>query len=84
MADMTDLPPSASMSDLDLFGQYYLCPDCGKQGVEGDVRYVGSFGVVDVTGLDLEGCEGCRKVLRARGGAIVGQRKEEKWPAGNP
>jgi hypothetical protein len=64
------------MSEADLMGMDYECPDCSRKGAPGPTYQVGSFGVKDVEGLDLENCLGCRRVLWAQGGAIKGVVRE--------
>jgi hypothetical protein len=55
-------------------GAKLRCPECGSQGVERESYYLGSTEMVPITGLDLGGCDGCRRVLAAYGAAPIGVR----------
>lgn len=70
---MTNGKKSEDMTIDELYVQRMLCPDCGKQGMESGRIAEKNFEWVLIGGLDLEGCEGCRRVLAARGGAIIGK-----------
>jgi hypothetical protein len=63
------------MKPDELFAQGLSCPDCGAQGVKAGTFTLPSapFAVmVYIKGLNLEECEGCRKVLAAQGGVPFG------------
>lgn len=79
---MTDRPPSESMTPDEIFAQGYHCPDCGKIGELTDPMVMGSSsGLIQIVeGLDLDNCDGCRKVLAAQGGVQV----VKKWGRQRP
>lgn len=45
------------------------CPECGRNGtLTGRLAQVGTgTGLIELSGLDLDGCDGCRNVARDRG-----------------
>jgi hypothetical protein len=49
------------------------CPDCGKTGTDTltTVQTVTGISFVIMTGLDPEGCEGCRTILNESGNTVV-------------
>lgn len=74
MAD-DDKPPSSRMNADELLAQALLCPDCGAQGIRAGTFTLPSAPsviMVYIKGLNLEECEGCRKVLAAQGGVPFG------------
>ena len=49
------------------------CPDCGKTGTDTRmaVQAVTGISIVVMTGLDPDGCEGCRTILNKAGYTVV-------------
>jgi predicted DNA-binding transcriptional regulator AlpA len=62
------LPRSATMTPLEIFAQDLICPDCGLQGQRTEQVPIGGAIMQMIEGLNLTGCEGCRRVLAAQGG----------------
>jgi hypothetical protein len=64
--------PSDRMDGAALWGQNLLCPDCGLQGQRTIQVHIGTAIMQMIEGLNLQECEGCRRVLAAQGGVPVG------------
>lgn len=63
---------SEEMSEDQLYAQDLLCPDCGRHGIPAGFGRAGKYvGFQVFNSLNLEHCEGCRRVLRARGGGTL-------------
>ena len=64
---------------------YVRCPECGRTTETIAERRTAGFGGTYEGGLDLDGCEGCRKAWKAAGGAVGTLRADGTWeprPAG--
>ena len=77
MSDQDAPRPSDSMTEAELMGMDLECPDCGKQGERTERVHIASAILQMIEGLDLAGCEGCRRVLAAQGGVPIGSVEEE-------
>jgi len=71
---MTTGKPSGAMTRTELRAQRLRCPDCGSQGIEREPYQLGSSIMIPITGLDLDDCDGCRRMLSAHRGTLIGLR----------